>query len=145
MKKLFLSIFALAFIFAFDIRALANEGHSHDQSIKQAAEKFKNGSSADSSSGHSEMENHDDGASKGKENSHTEAGMHDDMDMEGIQSDMNMEGSHTESGHEEGSGDHHGPVVEIPPNYKVLGTYGAVNLSFIFIGIWNKWFRRKGI
>lgn len=53
-------------------------------------------------------------------------------DMEG----MKMEGS-DEHGHE--------PVKEKPANMKVLGTYGAVNLSFIVIGVWNKWFRRKDV
>ncbi|PFO09748.1 hypothetical protein COJ85_01060 [Bacillus sp. AFS076308] len=44
----------------------------------------------------------------------------------------------------EGSGGHsHEPVKEEPANLKVLGTFGAVNLSFIVIGVWNKWFRRK--
>jgi cytoskeletal protein RodZ len=56
-------------------------------------------------------------------------------------------GTHTvkeETHGDEEAVDHHGPVVETPPNYKVLGSYGAVNLSFILIGVWNKWFRRKG-
>ncbi|WP_223592138.1 hypothetical protein [Neobacillus bataviensis] len=65
----------------------------------------------------------------------------------------NMEGMDHGSGHEDmdtnnesdhESGHSHGPVIETPPNYKVLGTYGAVNLAFIAVGIWNKWFRRKG-
>ena len=61
----------------------------------------------------------------------------DGMDMSGDQSKASqddMEGM--DMGHE--------PVVEKPANVKVLGTYGAVNLSFILIGVWNKWFRRKG-
>ncbi|MGG1398778.1 hypothetical protein ABE288_13375 [Bacillus salipaludis] len=69
----------------------------------------------------------------------------DNHDMEG----MDMSGDHHTDGHDmegmdmEGSGHSHGPVIEKPANLKVLGTYGAVNLSFILIGIWNKWFRRK--
>ncbi|MDR6998773.1 hypothetical protein [Neobacillus niacini] len=64
----------------------------------------------------------------------------DGHDMEG----MDMSGDHSTDGHDmEGSGHSHGPVIEKPANLKVLGTYGAVNLSFIVIGIWNKWFRRK--
>ncbi|MEW9668138.1 hypothetical protein [Ammoniphilus sp. 3BR4] len=49
-------------------------------------------------------------------------------------------------GHGTGNSDegHHGPVVETPPNYKVLGTFGAINLVFILIGIWNKLLKRKG-
>ncbi|WP_026575935.1 hypothetical protein [Bacillus sp. UNC438CL73TsuS30] len=67
-------------------------------------------------------------------------------DMEGV----DMSGEHTTDNHDmegmdmEGSGHSHGPVIEKPANLKVLGTYGAVNLSFIVIGIWNKWCRRKG-
>lgn len=69
----------------------------------------------------------------------------DSHDMEG----MDMSGDQGTDNHDmegmdmEGSGHSHGPVIEKPANLKVLGTYGAVNLSFIVIGIWNKWFRRK--
>ena len=55
------------------------------------------------------------------------------------QSEHDMEGMDME-----GSGGHsHEPVKEEPANLKVLGTFGAINLSFIVIGVWNKWFRRK--
>jgi hypothetical protein len=58
------------------------------------------------------------------------------MDMSGSTKNDSMEGmdigSHSDV-----------QVEEKPANIKVLGTYGAVNLSFIFIGVWNKWFRRK--
>jgi hypothetical protein len=54
------------------------------------------------------------------------------MDMSGSSNDMQG----MDMGHE--------PVKETPANVKVLGTYGAVNLAFILVGIWNKWFRRKG-
>ncbi|MFL6562951.1 MAG: hypothetical protein ACJ8MO_43500, partial [Bacillus sp. (in: firmicutes)] len=98
LKKLFLLIFTLVFIFSFDVRALADEGHSHNPNLDSGT------------------------------------------DMEGMDhgSGNEMEGSSGEAHN------HQAPVVEVPPNYKVLGTYGAVNLSFILIGIWNKWFRRKG-
>ncbi len=61
---------------------------------------------------------------------HDMEGMTDGGDMEGM--DMEESGSHS-----------HEPVKEEPANLKVLGTFGAVNLSFIVIGVWNKWFRRK--
>jgi uncharacterized protein involved in copper resistance len=66
----------------------------------------------------------------------------DSHDMEG----MDMSGDHSKDSHDdmEGMDMGHEPVVEKPANLKVLGTYGAVNLSFIMIGVWNKWFRRKG-
>jgi hypothetical protein len=74
-------------------------------------------------------------------------------DMEGMNHDSgsDMEGMNHESGSDMEGGNskeahnHHAAVVEVPPNYKVLGTYGAINLSFILIGVWNKWFRRRGI
>ncbi|MBT2738237.1 hypothetical protein [Bacillus sp. ISL-7] len=138
MKKLYLLIFTLVFIFSFDVRALADKGHSHSPNIKQATENLKNSGtkSQDASSEGDDMEgmDHDSGT-----------------DMEGMNHDSgtDMEGMNHDSGTDmEGSGgeahDHHAAVVEVPPNYKVLGTFGAVNLSFILIGVWNKWFRRKG-
>jgi hypothetical protein len=71
------------------------------------------------------------------------------MDMSGDSHDMDgmdMSGdSHDMEGMDMGdSGHSHGPVVETPPNVRVLGTFGAVNLAFILVGIWNKWFRRRG-
>ncbi len=39
---------------------------------------------------------------------------------------------------------HHKEVAETPPNYKVLGGFAAINLLFIIIGIYLKWFYRKG-
>jgi hypothetical protein len=141
LRKLLLSLFALAFIFNLNITAIADEGHSHDSNIKQAAEKFTNGSNTNQE---------DEGENHGHSN-HSDT----NLDSSSSSSDTEEEGIHEEEGHgtsgdlsdkEEGgheSEGHHGPVVETPPNYKVLGTYGAVNLSFILIGVWNKWFRRK--
>ncbi|WHY68453.1 hypothetical protein [Neobacillus sp. SuZ13] len=65
----------------------------------------------------------------------------DSHDTESTSNDHDMEGMDME-----GSGGHgHEPVKEKPANMKVLGTFGAVNLSFIVIGVWNKWFRRKDV
>jgi hypothetical protein len=66
----------------------------------------------------------------------------DGHDMEGM--DMSGDGHDMEGMDMGGSGHSHGPVVETPPNIKVLGIFGAVNLAFILVGIWNKWFRRRG-
>jgi hypothetical protein len=65
----------------------------------------------------------------------------DGMDMEGM--DMSGDGHDMEGMDMEGSSHSHGPVVETPANVKVLGTFGAVNLAFILVGIWNKWLRRE--
>jgi hypothetical protein len=157
LKRGFLFLFAIAFIFSFDIRALADEGHSHDQNIKKAAENFKNGKSNENESMNhdsgSDMEGMDHGSGSDMEGMNHDSGS--DMegmdhgsgsDMEGMnhESGSDMEGMDMESESNGESHDHHKAVVETPPNYKILGTYGAVNLSFIIIGVWNKWFRRKG-
>ena len=116
LKKLYLLIFTLVFIFSFDVRALADEGHSHTPNLKQATENLKNSGTKSQ-----------DASSEG-----------DDMEGMNHDSGTDMEGSGGETH------DHHAVVVEVPPNYKVLGTFGAVNLSFILIGVWYKWVRRKG-
>jgi hypothetical protein len=121
LKKLFIFIFTLAFIFTINVRALADEGHSHDPNVKQAVENLKKDSTnhQNAASDEDAIMSHDSGS-----------------EMEGM--DMGEESS------DEVHDDHHAAVVETPTNYKVLGTYGAVNLFFIIIGVWNKWFRRKG-
>ncbi|MFP5112655.1 hypothetical protein ACSU64_09775 [Bacillaceae bacterium C204] len=126
MKKVSLCLFTLAFIFSFNVRALADGDHS--KNIKQATENFKNGSSNDQAEDNAGMD-HDNGS-----------------DMEGMDHDSgsDMEGMDMGDDSSGAAHDHHAAVVETPPNYKVLGTYGAVNLVFILIGVWNKWFRRKG-
>ncbi|MEH7075741.1 hypothetical protein [Neobacillus drentensis] len=142
MKKLFLLAFTLAFIFSFDVRALADEGHSHAPNVKQAGDNLETGST--NGQGDDATMSHGNGTDM-------------DMDMEGMDhssgSDMegmdhgsgsDMEGMDMEGDSGAEAHDHHAAVVESPPNYKVLGTYGAVNMLFILIGIWNKWFRRKG-
>ncbi|BCG60413.1 hypothetical protein [Paenibacillus sp. URB8-2] len=52
---------------------------------------------------------------------------------------MNMETEESGGGH----GGHEN-VVESPPNIPVLSTFLAINIAFLLIGIWNKWFRKKG-
>lgn len=126
MKKLFLFILTIAFIFSFDVSALADEGHSHKPNLKQATENLKDGSTnnQDASSGDDSTLDHD-----------------SESEMEGMDHDSGDDLEDESSGEVH---DHHAAVVETPPNYKVLGTYGTVNLLFILIGVWNKWFRRKG-
>jgi hypothetical protein len=121
LKKGFISFFVVAFIFSFNLSVLAEEGH--DENVKQATENANNGTNSEHSE---EADTHSQQA-----DSHSEEAEAHDNEAEA-------------HGDEEEADDHHGPVVETPPNYKVLGSYGAVNLSFILIGVWNKWFRRKG-
>lgn len=162
MKKGFISFFVAAFIFSFNLSVVADEGH--EENVKQATENRNGtnvehgeeaGSHSEEAVSHSEeAEAHDKEAEAHPEeaevhsdaaNAHSEvANAHGDEE----DSHDKEAGAHTEEeeahGDEAEAGDHHGPVVETPPNYKVLGSYGAVNLSFILIGVWNKWFRRKG-
>lgn len=75
------------------------------------------------------------------------SGKDKNMDMSGKDKNMDM-GSTNQQKDMQGmnmAGDSHSSaaVKEKPANLKILGTYGAVNLSFIVIGIWNKWFRRE--
>ncbi|MFS0778917.1 hypothetical protein ABC255_23260 [Neobacillus sp. 3P2-tot-E-2] len=165
MKKGFISFFVVAFIFSFNLSVSAEEGHD----VKQSPENFTNESehSEEADSHSEEVDSHlEEAGAHDKEaeahpeeaNVHSEASdAHSDAanahseaaDAHGEQEDSPDKEASTHNEEEEAHGkteadDHHGPVVEAPPNYKVLGSYGAVNLSFILIGIWNKWFRRKG-
>ncbi|HLO12839.1 MAG TPA: hypothetical protein VK190_11575 [Pseudoneobacillus sp.] len=79
-------------------------------------------------------ENHDKDSMKDSDEGHSH-------DMDGMSGDDDMEGMDMGGGtHSHG----HGPVIETPPNAKVLGTFGAINASFLVIGLWNKFLRRKG-
>ena len=51
--------------------------------------------------------------------------------------------THNETSTEGGHG-HGGEVIEeTPPNYTVLSVFGAINLSFLVVGLWNKRIRKK--
>jgi hypothetical protein len=155
LKKGFISFFVVAFIFSFNLSVMADEGHNENE--KQATEDFRkgtNGELSEEADTHSEeADSHSEGAEAQDEEAeaHPEAAdAHSEAaDAHGEEEDSHDKEAvaHTEEKEAHGeaeAGDHHGPVVETPPNYKVLGSYGAVNLSFILIGVWNKWFRRKG-
>lgn len=197
MTRIILFLFALGIILSNTQMAFADEKHSQDKDVSEAAETFRNGTSTEQTEdetdhqtsigedhgshepisedhGDHEAVNGDHGdhapvsedhgghpaASTSKEDSHSdgddahssgdtesghEDGGHSTGDTESGHEDGGQTTAETESGHdEEGGGHGHGPVVEAPPNFKVLGTYGAVNAAFILIGVWNKWFRRKG-
>jgi hypothetical protein len=143
LKKLFLSFFVIAFIFTFNVTALADKGHSDDSQLKQATDNFRKGTNTEQkehSDGDTHQESGDDHGEGSSTSGHTETEAH----RAGTDQDENhsdAEGDHSSDETDDG---HHGPVVEAPPNYKVLGSFGVVNLSFILIGVWNKWFRRKG-
>jgi hypothetical protein len=193
LKKRYIPLFILSFLLTFNISVLADEGHDHEDKIKNDAENFRNGKTEistehpDAGQGGS---HHDDGSNHdgedhhgGEESSHGDGGNHQDggsVHEDGSHEEEDSgheEGSHDQgvsghddgeshdegvSGHDDGSsheedsshsdgGEHGEPgshdeevIVEPGPDYKVLGAFGTVNLAFLIIGIWNKWFRRKG-
>lgn len=69
---------------------------------------------------------------------------HQSMTTDNKQNTSADEHQGTEGGTEESGGGHHGEVVETPPNIPVLSSFAAVNAAFLLIGIWSKWFRKKG-
>jgi hypothetical protein len=129
-KLKWLLMLLIVIVFSGGRVAMAQEGHQHSKS-QSSSEHNMDG--MDIVGDHSnDMEGMDMSGDKSSDNN----------DMKG----MDMSGDQTKDSHDdmEGMDMGHEPVVEKPANLKVLGTYGAVNLSFIMIGVWNKWFRRKG-
>lgn len=169
--------FLLGFLLTYNLNVLADEGsHEHEESIKKAAENFRNGDTKQEEDHHSEdrSENdqeeadhhdetggHGDGGSsendthEGSENdesnhqedanSHNDSGANEESEGQTDNSGHGDSEGHDDSGaHDESEGHGEAAVQEPGPDYKVLGAFGAVNFTFIIIGIWNKWFRRKG-
>lgn len=89
-----------------------------------------------------EESNHQSGT---HEESNSHSGEHDQETSQGGKVDFDVDALQEGHEHEEEGGHSHGggDIVEKPGNVMVLGTFGAINLSFILIGIWNKWFRRR--
>ncbi|WP_053368228.1 hypothetical protein [Bacillus sp. FJAT-27245] len=112
MEKWLPLLAAVVLIFSFSLNTSADAGHSHEQDVLNAAQKFRNG---------------------GKDSPHS-----------GHESGNKEATGHRHDGSSGGGSHSHGPVTETPPNMKILGTFGGINLVFILIGIWNKWSRRKG-
>ena len=124
MKGIWLLMIILVIVFSGGRMALADGEHGKVSSTSnQNGQSQQNMEGMDMSGGNS-SDSHDMESMSGDQNTS------DGQDMEG----MDMGGSNSHS---------HEPVKEKLANLKVLGTFGAVNLSFIVIGVWNKWFRRK--
>ncbi|MEH7095012.1 hypothetical protein [Neobacillus vireti] len=121
MKGKWALIIVLIIVFSGGRMAMADGDHS-----KVPATSSLNGQSEQNKMDNQDMESMDHNSGDGHE-------------MEGMTGGDNMQGMDMEGS----EGHSHEPVKEEPANLKVLGTYGAVNLSFIIIGVWNKWFRRK--
>ncbi|KKK34336.1 hypothetical protein WQ57_23215 [Mesobacillus campisalis] len=127
-----LLIFTLVISFSFPFDAWADEGHGEEEDLKRAVETFRKGDVPENSeekhmdSLHKEGHGDSHGTSSDEQ---SDSPTHEDGD-----------GSHDE----QGSHGHGEEIVEEGPNVKVLGIFGAINLSFLLIGVWNKWIRRKG-
>jgi len=96
--------------------AQADEGHSHSNNLSEDIKMFMN-------------------------DEQSVGGSHEGHSMTS-EEEGNNSSTHDESSNGGGHG-HGGEVIETPPNYKVLSVFGAINLSFIVIGLWNKRWRRK--
>ncbi|MEW9052394.1 MAG: hypothetical protein AB2392_14640 [Neobacillus sp.] len=143
MKKSFISLFVLAFIFSFNLLVFADKGH--DDSKPESSEVTETETQTETETGEIDHTKEAEEHLKEAEKHSKEAEKHSNDANSHSDGKENQSTEDKEKEHEEEADDgHHGPVVETPPNYKVLGTYGAVNLSFILIGVWTKWFRRKG-
>lgn len=151
MKKIALTA-ALAGLLLFSSTALAdeqqkNDGHSdgHGTTQVQPAAKQENSkvNTPAQTPGASNAQSHNMTTQEHQNmstnsNPNTAANDHQNMTSEEHQN-MNK-------GTEESGGGHggHENVVETPPNIPVLSTFAAINAAFLLIGIWNKWFRKKG-
>jgi hypothetical protein len=129
MKLKWLIMILIVVVFSGGRVAMAQEGHQHSTSQKSTEHNMDGMDMSDKNS-----------------DSHNMEGMNMGSDKNSDNQSMDMSGDHSKDNHDdmEGMDMGHEPVVEKPANLKVLGTYGAVNLSFIMIGVWNKRFRRKG-
>lgn len=151
MKKIALTA-ALASLLLFSSTALAdeqqkNDGHSNGHAPTQVQPTAKSGESkantptqapaaSDAQSHNMSMEEHQKMTTTNPTTLPTDA--HQNMSSNEHQ---NMStGTEESGGHGHGSGD----VVETPPNIPVLSTFAAINAAFLLIGIWMKWFRKKG-
>lgn len=131
-KKLFLLLTVLTSTFAFTSFVQADGDHSNHSDISNAITNFQGNEQHSSKNPHSKM-NHGD-SHENKTN------IHSDDHSTSIQ---NEQQSHSDSEH---SGNGHSDSVvieETPPNYKVLGTFGLINMSFLGLGLVMKLRKRK--
>lgn len=119
-KKYFLLLTVLTSTFAFTSFVQADGDHSnHSADVSNAISNFR-GNEQPSGNPHSNM-NHGD--------SHEDqANIHND--------------DHSTSGHG-GEGHSDSVIEETPPNSKVLGTFGLINMSFLGLGLMLKLRKRK--
>jgi hypothetical protein len=134
LEKGFLILLLLGFLFSFQVSVLADEGGGHDESVKKATEKFRSDTTETVDHEGDEEQHHEEVS----EEKHSTTNQEDEIQHEDQESD------HEEGVHEEGTENSAKLEVEPGPDYLVLGAFGTVNFTFLFIGFWNKWLRRKG-
>lgn len=101
--------------------AFADEGHSHENNLSEDIELFMNGEES-TNNGH---DAHNMSPEEHSNMTETESSGHNDSGAEG--------------GHGHGTE----VFVETPPNYTILSVFGAINLSFLVVGLVNKRFRKR--
>ncbi|MEC1743337.1 hypothetical protein [Schinkia azotoformans] len=131
-KKFFLLLTVLTSTFAFTSFVQADGDHSNHSDISNAITNFQGNEQQPSGKPHSNM-NHG-------ESHEEQANIQGDDHSTSVQDEQQ---GHSDSGH--GGDDHSDSSVieETPPNYKVLGTFGLINMSFLGLGVILKLRRRK--
>ncbi len=134
-KKLFLLLTVLTSTFAFTSFVQADGDHSSN--ISDAVTNFQGKKQQPSSSEdpHSEMnhgDDHGDPASSEHNSEHSAV----------VQSE-HQQSEHSDSGHSENGHSNQSVIQESPPNYKVLGTFGLINMGFLSLGVILKIRKRK--
>ncbi len=138
MKVLFILSFSIGFFIFNSILVWADENHNHDSQYEENYVEDQDVSG----------QHNDDPILQDDTPSTNEVekdGHHSEMTEEEHQDSLSHEISENEVAPKEEGHDAHGNTdyIEKPANIMVLGTYGAINISFILFGIWNKWFRRQ--
>lgn len=133
-KKLFLLLTVLTSTFSFTSFIQADGDHgNHSADVSNAITNFQGSDQQPNGNPHSDMEHgdsHEDPSTTRSDDHST----HDRSEQQG----------HSDSGHD-GVGHGDGSVIEkTSPNYKVLGTFGLINMSFLGLGLIMKLRRRKG-
>lgn len=130
-KKFFILFTFLTSTFAYTSSVLADGDHSNHSDVSNAITNFQgNGQQSSDEDSHSAMDH--------SENDEEQANMHNDDHSTVPES----ESGHSDSGHGEGHGDE-SVIEETLPNYKVLGTFGAINFGFLSLGVILKIRKRK--
>ena len=132
-KKFFLLLTVFTSTFSFASFVWADGGHSNHSEISNAITNLQGTEQQPSGDPHSNI-NHGD-SHEDPTNNHN-----DDHSTD----DHNEKQGHSDLGHGEDGYSDNDVIEETPPNYKVLGAFGLINMSFLGLGLIKKLRRRKG-